>query len=173
MNPLSTLFASIVAIILLTIVPAYRAYWIIDQQVFKYVNLQTQEFTNDIRHKGYIDDDMYEDFVKSLSNTENVYDIRIVHTEKAYYPLQATDPGYTPEHTFTVVEVMFPLDAIIEEMDANTAHQYRMHQGDNISVEVVNKSKTGTMVFIQALGGGAENSLLFSKAGGMVTNEDY
>ncbi len=104
MNPLSTLFASIVAIILLTIVPAYRAYWIVDQQVFKYVNMQTQEFANDIRHKGYIDDDMYEDFVKTLSNTEKC--LRHPHRAygKVYHPLQATDPGYTPEHTFTVVE---------------------------------------------------------------------
>lgn len=173
MNPLSTLFASIVAIILLTIVPAYRAYWIIDQQVFKYVNIQTQEFTNNIRHKGFIDDDMYEAFVKALSNTENVYDISIVHTEKVYHPLQPGDPGYTPEHTFTVVEEMYPLNTIIEEINTSPARRYQMHQGDNISVEVVNKSKTGTMVFIQALGGEAENSLLFSKAGGMVTNEDY
>lgn len=173
MNPLSTLFASIVAIILLTIVPAYRAYWIIDQQVFKYVNMQTQEFANNIRHKGYIDYEQFESFVKALSNTENVYDINIVHTEKIYHPLQATDPGYTSDHTFTIVEEAHPLNAIIEVINNSPLREYRMHQGDNICVEVVNKSKTGTMVFIQVLGGEAENSLIFSRAGGMVTNEDY
>jgi hypothetical protein len=173
MNPLSTLFASIVAIIIFTLVPVYRTYWIIDQQVYKYVNLQTQEFANDIRHKGYIDNERFEAFIKALSNTENVYDINIVHIEKIYHPLQATDPGYTPDHTFTVIEEAHPLNAIMEGINSSPAHQYRMHQGDTISVEVVNKSKTGTMVFIQALGGKAENSLLSSRAGGMVTNEDY
>lgn len=173
MNSLSALFASIVAVIIFTMVPAYRTYWIIDQQVFKYVNMQTQEFANNIRHKGYIDQEMYETFIKQLSNTGNVYDIEIIHTKKDYHPLQPTDPGYSPDHTFVVVEESFPIETIIDGINSSPNHQYRMSQGDNISVEVVNKSKTGTMVFLQALGGKAENTLIFSKAGGMVTNEDY
>jgi len=173
MNSLSALFASIIAVVIFTLVPAYRSYWIIDQQVFKYVNMQTQEFTNNVRHKGYINKEMYEDFVKQLANTENVYDIKITHTKKTYHPLQPTDKGYSVDHTFEVVEEKFPLQTIMENIDKNPEHQYQMHQGDNISVEVVNTSKTGTMVFLQALGGKAENSLIFSKAGGMITNEDY
>ncbi len=173
MNSLSTLFASIVAVILLTLVPAYRSYWILDQQVFRYVNMQTQEFANNIRHKGYISSEMYEEYVKNLSHTENVYDISIVHTKKTYHPLQLTDPGYSPDNTFVVVEEMIPLKTIVDGINSSPTKQYRMNQGDSVSVKVVNKSKTGTMVFIQMLGGKAENSLIFSKAGGMVTNEDY
>ena len=173
MNPLSALFASIVAIIIFTLVPAYRTYWIIDQQVFKYVNQQTQEFANDVRHKGYIDYEMYEGFIRKLSHTDNVYDIKIIHTEKIYHPLQPTDPEYSADHTFTVIKEMHPIEAIMDDINNSSIHEYRMHQGDSVSVEVVNISKTGTMVFIQALGGNAENSLIFSKAGGMVTNEDY
>jgi len=172
-NNLSTLFASIVAVIIFTLVPAYRTHWIIDQQVFKYVNMETQEFVNNIRHKGYINQEIYESFVKSLANTGNIYDIEIIHTKKEYHPLHPTDPEYSEDHTFTVVEEKFPLQTIIEEINSSPNQQYRMSKGDNISVEVVNKSKTGTMVFIQVLGGNAENSLIFSKAGGMITNEDY
>lgn len=173
MNNLSTLFASIVAVIIFTLVPAYRTHWIIDQQVFKYVNMETQEFANNIRHKGYIDKEMYESFVRRLANTENVYDIEIIHTKKEYHPLHPADPEYSDDHTFAVVEEKFPLQTIIEVINNSPEHQYRMSKGDNISVEVVNKSKTGTMIFIQALGGSADNTLIFSKAGGMVTNEDY
>lgn len=173
MNSLSTLFASIVAVIIFTLVPAYRTYWIVDQQVFKYVNMETQNFANNVRHKGYIDEKMYEDYVKGLANTQNVYDIKIVHTKKVYHPLSPTDPGYSQDNTFTVVEQSYPIQTILNGINSSPNHQYRMNQGDDISVEVVNMSKTGTMVFLQAIGGKGENSLIFSKAGGMITNEDY
>ena len=173
MQSLSALFASIVAVILFTLVPAYRTYWIIDQQVYKYVNLETQELANNMRHKGYIDMEMYEGFVGDLSKTQNVYDISIIHTKKTYYPLLSTDPGYSANHMFTVVEQKYPLSAIVDQMNSDANHMYKMSRGDNVYVEVVNRSKTGTMVFLQIVGGNGESSLVSSKAGGMITNENY
>lgn len=173
MNNISTLFAAIVAVVLLTVVPSYRLYWIIDQHVFNYVNVETQRFSNSIRHDGYINKDMYEGFVHSLAKTQNVYDIQINHVKKVYYPLQPTDPGYSIDHTFEVIEEDFPTQYILDGIYSSPSGEYRLRQGDSIIVSVENLTTTGSAIFMTFMGGNAASSFIFSRFGGMVTNEDY
>jgi len=174
MNSFSTFIAIIVALILMVIVPSYRAYFIIDQQVLNFVNKENQDFVNNIRHKGFISKEMYEKFILDLSKTQNVYGIEIIHTKKVYYPLFPSDAEYSIDTTFKVLEQKYSKEQIIEQIYAplNLTKDYRMSQGDTISIKVENKSITGYMVYMSLMGANG-SSFIFSRYGGMITNEDY
>lgn len=172
MNYLSKAVAFVVAAILLFIAPAYRMYWLIDQAALRQVNIETQDFVNTIQHKGYISTEQYEGFVTALSKTGNVYDIKIKHTRKVYYPLKPGDPDYSPTHTYTIVKDEYYTKQILDTLYESNM-DYTLKKEDTITVTVTNKSRTGSMVFLKLLGGRDETGILFSQYGGMIVNEDY
>ncbi|NJD02364.1 MAG: hypothetical protein FIA99_07165 [Ruminiclostridium sp.] len=172
MNYISQIAAFITAVVLLFVVPAYRMSWVVDQAVLKQVGYETQEFVNAIRHKGFISRESYEGFVTGLSKTGNVYDIQLKHTRKVYYPLKPGDPDYSPTHTYTIVNDEYYTKQILDTLYINH-NDYLMKKGDSFTVTVTNNSRTGSMVFLSFMGGAPETSMIFSKYGGMIVNEDY
>lgn len=163
MNYISHIVGFLIAVLLMFIIPAFRMFWIVDHAILKHVNYETQLFVNTVRHKGYVSKELYENFVRNLAKTMNVYDIEMVHVRKAYVP------GNTGE--VVVYDDCYPTYYILNAI-YNQNQDYKMKIGDEFVVSVVNKTKTGTMVFLDFLGG--ENiPLIFTRYGGMITNEDY
>lgn len=171
MNYFSQAAAFVLAVILLFIAPAYRMYWLIDQAVLRQVNMETQDFVNTVRHKGYISREQYEGFVTVLAKTGNAYDIQLKHTRMEYYPLKPGDPDYTSTHTYTIVKDEYYTKQILNTL-YKTNKDYTMKKEDTFLATVTNKSTTGSMVFLNLMGGKNETSILFSQYGGMITNDE-
>ncbi|MFA6308592.1 MAG: hypothetical protein WC677_02440 [Clostridia bacterium] len=171
MNYLSKMFAFLLSVILLFIVPAYRICWVTDQAVSKQVNYDTCEFVNNVRHKGFVSRRMYEDFVGKLSNTGYVYDIEMKHLKEVwdYVPNISSPDGYETANFFDE----YPTEYILKDIFSSEEDRYFMHKGDSFVVSITNKSKTGSMVFMNFLGDNGFVSSIFTKYGGMITNEDY
>jgi hypothetical protein len=172
MNYISQIAAFILAIVLLFVVPAYRMTWVVDQAVLKQVNYETQEFVNTVRHKGFVSSDTYEAYITALAKTGNLYDVQLKHTRKEYYPLMPGDPQYSPTHTYTIVNDEYYTKQILDTIYINKT-DYLMKKSDSFTVTVLNKSKTGSMVFLDYIGGASKTGIIFSKYGGMIVNEDY
>lgn len=172
MNYISQIVAFVTAVVLLFVVPAYRMSWVVDQAVLKQVSYETQEFVNSVRHKGFISNETYEDFITQLAKTGNVYDVQLKHTRKEYYPLQPGDPEYSTTHTYTIINDEFYNKQILDTI-YKTQTDYLMKKGDSFTITVTNKSQTGSMVFLSIMGGAPKTSMIFSKYGGMIVNEDY
>lgn len=171
MNYVSKIFAFLVAVLLLFIVPAYRISWITDQAVHKQVNFHTCEFVNTVRHKGFVSKEIYEEFIRGLSETGNVYDIEMKHS-KDVWDYVVVDAEKEEVETMNYFDE-YPTGYILDGIYNKSENKYFMSKGDCFSVTVINKSKTGAMIFMNLLGGGANPSIIFSKYGGMIINEDY
>lgn len=172
MNYFSQAVAFIVAALLLFVVPSYRMYWLIDQAVLRQVNMETQDFVNTVRHKGYVSKEQYEDFITALSKSGNVYDINLKYTRKEYYPLKSGDPEYSATHTYTIVKDEYYTKQILDTLYKDNK-DYIMKKEDTFTVTVINKSTSGSMVFLNLMGNKNETNILFSQYGGMITNEAY
>lgn len=165
MNYFSKMMAFLIAVLLLFIVPTFRTYWIIDQAVLKTLNLSTQEFVNNVRQKGFISKNMYEDFLRKISTTGYVYDIEMLHDKQVYYP--------NGKGNFIIASETFASKNILKDVfDKSKEYRYLMKKGDNFSLQLKNKGTSGSAVFMK-LFGGSNSSMLFSRYGGMVSNEDY
>jgi hypothetical protein len=172
MNYFSQAAAFLVAAILLFIAPAYRMYWVIDQASLRQVNVETQNFVNNVRHKGYISKEQYESYITAIAKTGNLYDVQMNHTRKQYYPLQPGDKDYSPTHTYTIINDDYYTKQILDTI-YKSGKDYTMKKEDTFTVTVKNMSTTGSMVFLNLLGGRAETGILFSQYGGMIVNENY
>ena len=164
MNSISSLFASIIAVILLTVVPAYRMNFIAEQSIFNHVNLVTEEFTNNCRYKGYIDDKMLYDFNSELSKTNMMYDISITHMKKVYYPVEEEGEMY-----FDTYDEAHTSKEIYDEIKGEG--KYLMNKGDTISVQVKNSSSLASFTLSSIMT--QTDTDIFATNGGIITNEDY
>lgn len=162
-NVLSQVAAIILAVMILFVAPAYRISWLRDQEVYKYVSKETSQFVNNVRLKGFVSKENLELFLSELNKTNNTYDVQIVHTQKAYYP--------SGSDAFQVVDDKHFTREILEKV-YNKGEEYPMKAGDNFEVVVVNRSRTGSMVFSSLLGGSGD-TMIFARYGGAIQNEDY
>lgn len=171
MDYLSKMFAFLLSAILLFVVPSFRVAWISDQALLKQVNQDTCEFVNNVRHKGFVSKIMYEDFVRKLAETGNVYTIEMRHMHDVwdYVPSTSEPEGYETANFFDEYSEF----EILKEIYENDNQKYFMNKGDSFSVCVTNKTKTATNIFLNFLTGGGDTNAIFSKFGGMITNENY
>lgn len=171
-NTLEKYFAIILVVLLLFIEPQYRFYRNIDFTVNKLINDSTREFVNDIRNKGYISKEMYENYIIQLSNTRRVYDIKIIHTKYVYYPLNASHSEYSIDKPYVILNEQYSNFHILDTI-FNQGENYYMNKDDDIVVHAYdNTPVTGTKVFLNTLG--IKNYIpVFARYGGGITNEAY
>lgn len=171
-NPISSTFMLIAGILILTLFPLQHAWRVTERTCYSYVQAETNDFCDNLRHKGYMDETMYQDFLRHLARTQQIYDVRMIHTRKVYFPLSPTDPQYTVDRPYLLIEEQYALTDIFQRMRIDPQGRYWMGKGDGISVEVSNKSRNDPGVFWSLLGGSSDNAMLFVRAAGAVTNVD-
>lgn len=162
----------IVGILVLTLLPIQHAYRVMNRTCASHVQAETDDFCDNLRHKGYFDERMLDDFIRSLARTGKIYDIRIIHSRQVIWPMQPGEPGYDPEHPYVIFDEKTALPEILESMHAAGMNgRYRMDRGDSISVEVVERSASSAGAFWSMLGSGGD-ALMCIRAAGGVTNAD-
>lgn len=179
-NVFSKMFALLLAVLVLYCVPTYQLYK--KQEEIAYLNTHqvVTEFVDNVRTKGFITRDMYEQFLQKLNVGEVLYTVEMTHKHKIYVPVY-TDP--TNQNSFTG-EYKTQYDEFYKEQiekvlyaDLNdTDVMYKLENGDYFKIYVENKTKfRSTMLFDFFTGGIAnDNDVVVSVPyGGMVLNEDY
>jgi len=181
-NPLSKIVAALLVVALLVLYPAVQAAEREESiAVLAAYNTMVQ-FTDAVRNKGYLSAGMYEDFVRELAVSGQVYEVELEHRHKKYHP-EYGDPAdsgtfqerfsviydsyYTPE----LLSQLFPDTGSLDDTD----RLYRMEIGDFFSVALSKRSVSSYQVlagFMQvpySVRRGSEKL----HYGGMILNEDY
>lgn len=84
---IQTVIVVIISTFLLFIFPVYMAYEKQDDISYALAMRYTQDFVNDVKSKGYITSDMYDNYKAQLDATGNTYDIELLHQYNRYDPI--------------------------------------------------------------------------------------
>lgn len=83
---LQRVFSVLISTIIFFMLPLYIAFEKKDDISYALALKITSNFVDEATSKGYISKNMYEQFVSDLELTGNVYEIKIEHVAKKYYP---------------------------------------------------------------------------------------
>lgn len=181
-NPISKIFAIILAALVMFGVPTYQNYK--KQEDLTYLNTYNvvTNFVDSVRMKGYITPEMYKEFSLAIhAGTDVLFDIEMEHRQKVYNPVY-TDP--TDKSSFTgeyVVDyesyVETQINAILFESNRipYEDRMYKLQEEDYFTVTVRNKTKFKSTMMLDfltmSLGGNDE--VIYFPYGGLVLNEDW
>lgn len=157
MDSFGRIMEIIITVVLLFIVPLYIIAGIREISNQIYINTQTTLFTDTVRNCGYIDEDMYNSYVNALGVTDNVYDVKMIHSCQMYD--SNYDRYYMEYHNEEI------LNGVI-------SGGYYMNQGDLFNVNVVSK---GGSLFnkMTSLIMEAQNDSVLVCYGGIIRDEAY
>lgn len=181
-NAISKLFAVILAILVLYYVPTYQIYK--KQEDLAYLNTYetVTAFVDNVRMKGYITPQMYEDFQKKLIIGDVLYDVEMTHKHKLYVPVfsdPANPNSFTGEYQVQYSEYYETqiLDVLYGDPTKSIEQRtYKLENGDFFSLYVENKTKFKSTMILDFLTGAIskDNEVVVSVPyGGMILNEDY
>ena len=84
---IQTIITIIISAFLLFIFPVYMAYEKKDDVSYALAVRYTQDLVDNVRSKGYLSKDMYDDYKARLKVTGNSYDIELTHEYERYDPI--------------------------------------------------------------------------------------
>ncbi len=84
---LQKVISVLIAVVIFFILPLYIVYEKKDDISYALALKITTDFVENVNSKGYLTDDMYNDFIMDLAVTDNSYDIIMEHTSKKYNPV--------------------------------------------------------------------------------------
>lgn len=86
-DSLQKIFAVLISVIIFFVLPIYMTFEKKDDIAYSLALKITTDFVENVRSKGYITLEMYDDYVSKLATTGNIYDIMMEHVTKKYYPV--------------------------------------------------------------------------------------
>lgn len=86
-DTLQRVFAIIIAVVIFFLLPLYIAFEKRDDISYSLALRITTNFVDNVKSKGYLSKEMYDNFISRLSITGNVYDIKLEHIAKKYNPV--------------------------------------------------------------------------------------
>lgn len=84
---LNKIFTYLIAVVIFFVFPVYLTYEKKDDISHAIVSKATHLFVDNVRSKGYISPQMYQDYTNLISATGNRYEIKYIHTKKRYDPV--------------------------------------------------------------------------------------
>ncbi|PAD79359.1 MULTISPECIES: hypothetical protein [Paenibacillus] len=182
-NSVSKLFAAFLALLLMYVVPSAELARRQDDLSRMVVYQSTTKFVDSVRTKGYITPTMYNDFLRELEATGNVYDIEMEHQHKKYHPVydDPANPGSFRNSYMVVYDHYYHADLIRYLFPESTAplddssRVYHLTAGDMFQIQVRSINRTPGKIFMDALTGSysGDKAAIVFPYGGLVLNEDY
>lgn len=96
MDTYGRLIAIVIAVILVTFFPLQYLAQNQKSVIDNHVQYETKKFADEIRLKGYISIDMYNNYLDKLAATNQLYDIEMVHSKDT----ESFDTGYNSTNTY-------------------------------------------------------------------------
>lgn len=124
---LQRVFSVLISVLILFILPLYITFEKMDDISYSLALKITSNFVDNVTAKGYLSEEMYNDFIRELSVTGNVYDIKMEHTAKKYNPVY-----YIYDNDGNIINV---LDYAIYAKKINNS------EGDTVQINNGNYSK--------------------------------
>jgi hypothetical protein len=115
--------------ILLFVLPVYVSFEKKDDLAYSLALKSTTEFVEATRIKGYISYQSYNNFLLKLSATGNIYDVRMEHKAKKFYPVIN---AYT-DNTYKVIAMQFDYNPFKNSL-ATGSITYQGHVYTNLKV---------------------------------------
>ena len=112
-----------------------------------YVSNETTKFVDSIKNTGFISASMYQEFVRKIDNTGNLYNITIEHAHLRVEPNVDIETNIVMDDYDSYYYNTYE-EAIFEAFDRG--EDYYFNQGDYISVKVVNRNKTLAVRIMEA-----------------------
>ena len=81
------IFTILLSVVILFLLPLYMAFEKKDDISYALALRITTNFVDNVLNSGYIDQDMYNEFLNELNVTSNVYSVKLIHKSKKYYPV--------------------------------------------------------------------------------------
>ncbi|WOO36116.1 hypothetical protein R2R35_20300 [Anaerocolumna sp. AGMB13020] len=134
-----------------------------------YVTQETIRLTDNIRMSGVLTQNMFNDYIKRIDKTGNLYAVEILHAHKRVAPVY-------DEITDTVLENVnsYFYNTYEEEIYQafDEGKDYYFAQGDYISIKVENRNKTmaGRVTSYLSRGNSSDVSIMVTY-GGMIRDE--
>lgn len=183
MDAISKMFAVLIAVVLLFLVPLSFNFEREDELASLTAQNAVTKFVDSVRNKGYITPTMYKQFTQELEQTKYTYDIELIHEQKTYFPIY-TDPSdpstfteeymtdYQNYYSAQILPILFPDNTLPEDDDRRV---YKLTVGDYFKVEVKNTNRTNSTILRDFLTSGNTGNPVVIQIpyGGMVHNEDY
>ena len=182
-NSVSKWFAAFLAVLLLYVVPAGESARRQDDLSRIVVYQSVTKFVDSVRTKGYVSPQMYQDFMRELDVTGNLYDVVMEHQHKKYVPNYSdpSDPG-TFQGSYSVLfdayyekEILGRLFPESDSPPAGSNRVYKLTAGDFFQVSIRSQNRTPSLLLFDALTGSnlGNKPAIWFPYGGMVLNEDY
>lgn len=86
-DTLQRVFAILIAVIIFFLLPLYIAFEKKDDISYSLALRITTNFVENVKSKGYLSKEMYDNYISRLAVTGNVYDIKLEHVAKKYNPV--------------------------------------------------------------------------------------
>jgi len=139
---LGKIVAILLAVLLLFVAPILMVFESQDETSRIYVLSETSKFVDSVRNLGYITPTLYEDYLRKLVNTNNLYEIEMEHYHMRHDPVYSdpADPT-TFQNDFKVNYIATYNQDILNDLYSKTG-LYSMSKGDYFCVLVYNKNKT-------------------------------
>lgn len=135
-DSLITIFSIILAVLLMFIFPIMDTWERQDDISYMSVYATVVEFVDSARNLGYITEDMYVSFLKSVYATGNRYEITMEHRKFQYVPNEESGAS----SNINSVYVNTYTNSIISQL--NEKGRYDMAAGDYFYVSIKNTNKT-------------------------------
>ena len=133
------------------------------------VDIATTKFVDNIRESGYMSKRMYEDFIKKLQITGNLYDITLTCEHVSYIPVYTDDGVFKNDYQESYIKT-YKKDILKSIYD--DGEDFKMSEGDYFYVKVSSKNVTlATKVRNFIFHTGSPTGTITSYYGGSIRNE--
>ncbi|MBR3280393.1 MAG: hypothetical protein IKI57_00920 [Clostridia bacterium] len=170
-DSLSIIFAVIVALVIMFIVPLVDTWELQDNLSYVVTYAAVTDFVDTVRNTGYLSLDNYQSFVSTLSSTGNRFAVSMEH--RAFNSAISADmiknnnkymSAYLNTYTNTI------LDTIING-DAEGNHIYKLDKGDYFYVTVKNTNITQASIVNSLVAKDNSNFKIGCAYGGLVWSQ--
>lgn len=176
---ISIIFASIIGVLLIVILPLFSILDRQDSMSYNVVLTQTTNFVDNIRHNGFIDQESYYNYISALASTSNTYKVEMeIYKKRLIKDVDAAGDVYVEDlelfNTTDVLEVIGSENSITDAETSNEKNNvYLLKEGDEVYFKVYNTNITAGSIIYSAFAGGSTTKVIDISYGGVVNNVNW
>ncbi len=170
MSAFGKMVALVASIAVLFLIPVVEDAEKQDAMAQVYVQTATDNFVDKLQVMGYINENMYNEFINTLDATGNLFTVELDHAHVVTEPELDADDQVTGYYEYTESYYEDDIKAVIFQKEG----VYKMSEGDHISVVVKNRTNTfGDNVKRMLYGTKGNEYSILGSAGGRIRDTAY
>lgn len=176
---ISIIFASIIGVLLIVILPLFSILDRQDSMSYNVVLTQTTKFVDNIRNNGFIDKESYNNYILALASTSNTYKVEMEIYRKRLIPdTSAAQDTYVEDvelfNTMDILEAIESENSVSGAEGSNVKNSvYLLKENDEIYFKVYNTNITAGSIIYNAFARTTTNKVINISYGGVVNNINW